>query len=206
MNRSELSDESLLRRYLASDDLCAEEFFRRYARKLALYVLRLGSRTVDLNEVVQLTFVAFFEDLTSGLPKFDLARPVEPWLRAIAKRKYIDLYRKQKRQRELENEYCRLVGYQNLVDNETPLDTLIKLEIEQIKRATLAEIRQYIARIPAQDRNLVSQRLFDKDFSYRKFCMENSLDPSEERIHELRGRVFRILSKTRKFISEPELY
>lgn len=204
MNRADLSDENLLRRYLAKDDLCAEEFFRRHAKKIASYVLRFCGNAVDLDEVVQLTFIAFFEDLERESTKFDLARPVEAWLKTIAKRKFIDLYRKQNRRIEFENEYCRSVGYKNQADNETPLDTLVKLEVKQIQKSKVAEIRQYVSRLPIQDRDLVHQKLFDEAFSYRDYCQENSLDPSEEKLHELRGRVFRILSKMRNFFSQSD--
>lgn len=80
------SDGALVRRHLAGDDQAFVDIYERFYQRLVLYCRQ---RVADIGMAEDLAQDAFVRAL-EALDRFDLSRPLWPWLKTIARRLAID--------------------------------------------------------------------------------------------------------------------
>lgn len=90
-----MTDLRLMKRFRNGDPTAVGELYRRYGRAVFTVALRaLGDRMLA-EEATQQTFLNAWQ----AAARFDLERPVGPWLYAIARRVAVDVYRRERRHR-----------------------------------------------------------------------------------------------------------
>ena len=82
----------LVRRACAGDRAAQEDLVRRHRRSMFLLALQLLGNRDDALDVVQDAFLRFF----TTLKRFDVRRPLKPWLYQIVRNRVIDLYRRRR--------------------------------------------------------------------------------------------------------------
>ncbi len=82
----------LVRRARAGDRFAQEELVQRHRRSMFLLALQLLGNRDDALDVVQDAFLRFF----TTLQRFDVRRPLKPWLYQIVRNRVVDLYRRRR--------------------------------------------------------------------------------------------------------------
>lgn len=85
------SDHDLVKRAAAGDRAAFEIIVRRHKQPLFRFIRRYVGNGDDAYDLVQDSFVAAW----TALGRFDISRPLSPWLRAIALNKCRDFSRRQ---------------------------------------------------------------------------------------------------------------
>ncbi len=82
----------LVRRARSGDRAAQEDLVHRHRRSMFLLALQLLGNRDDALDVVQDAFLRFF----TTLQRFDVRRPLKPWLYQIVRNRVIDLYRRRR--------------------------------------------------------------------------------------------------------------
>lgn len=86
------ADVDLLCRARAGDRAAQEELAQRHRRPMYVLALQLMGNRDDAMDVVQDALLRFF----TTLDRFDVRRPVRPWLYQIVRNRVVDLFRRRK--------------------------------------------------------------------------------------------------------------
>jgi RNA polymerase sigma-70 factor (ECF subfamily) len=92
------SDAALVRAVRAGSRDAAAELFVRHHASVWRTAFAIGGRRALADEVAQDTFVRLIERIET----YDPARPLRPWLQRIAANRLIDLLRRERRERPLD--------------------------------------------------------------------------------------------------------
>lgn len=101
------SDEQLVRDVRSGSREAATELFTRHYRGVWKAAFAVGGRRALADEAAQETFVRLIE----RIDQYDPRRPLRPWLQRIAANRTIDLLRRERRDRPLENAVERVVEW-----------------------------------------------------------------------------------------------
>jgi RNA polymerase sigma-70 factor (ECF subfamily) len=144
-------DRELIRRTLNGDRAAFDDIVRRYQDGLFRHLLRLVGRCEEAEDLCQEGFIRFYR----ALPRFNRARPVGPFLFAIA----TNLWREQARKTHLPEQP---------LDEQVPVDgppvaeqVMARLEHEQVLAA--------VAQLRPEQREAVSL-YYDQGLSYREIA------------------------------------
>jgi RNA polymerase sigma-70 factor (ECF subfamily) len=85
-------DVDLVRRARSGDCAAQEKLARRHRQSMYVLALQLMGNRDDALDVVQDALLRFF----TTLHRFDLRRPVKPWLYQIVRNRAVDLHRRRK--------------------------------------------------------------------------------------------------------------
>jgi RNA polymerase sigma-70 factor (ECF subfamily) len=89
-------DEQMVRRAQAGHAACFEELVRRYETRVYGFLFHCARNDADARDLAQATFVAAWR----ALPRFNPRRAFAPWLFTIARRTFIDHWRRRAATRE----------------------------------------------------------------------------------------------------------
>jgi len=141
-----MDEADLARRFASGDPDSVRVVYQSYGR-LVFSISFKVLRDIGLAEdATQQTFVQAWR----AAGTFDPARPLGAWLTTIAKRVAIDVYRRERRHRGLDN-----------IDNaESP--SLITLPPSAEQMDDVAEVQQALGELSAQDRTMIRMQHFDE--------------------------------------------
>ena len=144
-------DQALLKRTLNGDGPAFDEIVRRYQDGLFRHLLRLTGHPEEAEDLTQEAFIRFYRSLR----RFDTARPVAPFLFAIA----TNAWRKRAGQPHPAEQ--PLDDRQQTVQSSVAEQVMLRLEHEQILAA--------MARLRPEQREAVSL-YYDQGLSYREIA------------------------------------
>jgi RNA polymerase sigma-70 factor (ECF subfamily) len=125
------SDEALLVRIARGDREAFAAFFGRYAAKVKSYLIRLGARGAQAEDLAQDAMIAVWRRAAS----FDAAKAkAATWMFVIARNAWIDRLRREK----VELAYRGYVEAPEASDEETPDEAMVRAQTEEQMQAALA--------------------------------------------------------------------
>jgi len=161
-----VTDSQLLQRYKEGDEDAFREIVTRYKNPLYAFLRRFLNRQDLVEDVFQETFLQLY----SSKDKFDVSRPLHPWLFTIAANKAKDALRKMQRESAMgigaiadaggvsvDDVVNLLTSYQT-----TPLD-------EASGSETAQRVREIIAKMPENLRGILILAYFEQ-FSYKQMA------------------------------------
>ncbi|MEO9175259.1 MAG: RNA polymerase sigma factor, partial [Gaiellales bacterium] len=108
------SDEKLVRAIRAGSREAASELFTRHYRSVWKAAFAIGGRRSLADDATQETFVRLIE----RIDQYDDRRPLRPWLNRIAANRVIDLLRRERRERPLDDTAEGLVEWEAVADSD----------------------------------------------------------------------------------------
>ena len=163
---TEHSDSELLRQYLQGDADAFTEIVNRYKNPLYAFLRRFLNRQDLVEDVFQETFLQLY----NSREKFDLSRPLRPWLFTIAANKAKDALRKM--QRDSSMSIGAIADSGNVsVDDVVNLLASYKTTPSDVasKEETAVQVRQIIANMPENLRGILILAYFEQ-FSYKQMA------------------------------------
>jgi RNA polymerase sigma factor (sigma-70 family) len=141
-----MDDAALASRFASGDADSVRVVYQTYSRLVFSIAFRVLGDTGLAEDATQQTFVQAWR----GASKFDPSRPLGAWLTTIAKRVAIDVYRRERRHR-------------NLADIDTAdSSSLITLPPSIDQMDDVAEVRRALDELPTTDRDLIRMQHFDE--------------------------------------------
>ncbi len=160
---TEYSDSELLRRYLQGDADAFTEIVNRYKNPLYAFLRRFLNRQDLVEDVFQETFLQLY----NSREKFDLSRPLRPWLFTIAANKAKDALRKMQRHSSMS---IGAIADTSDVSIDDVLNLFASYDItpdqEASKTETAQRVRQIVADMPENLRRILILAYFEQ-FSYK---------------------------------------
>ncbi|HEG42789.1 MAG TPA: sigma-70 family RNA polymerase sigma factor [Phycisphaerales bacterium] len=160
---TEHSDSELLRRYLQGDADAFTEIVNRYKNPLYAFLRRFLNRQDLVEDVFQETFLQLY----NSREKFDLSRPLRPWLFTIAANKAKDALRKMQRHSSMS---LGAIADTSDVSIDDVLNLFASYDITPDQEASSAEtaqrVRQIVADMPENLRGILILAYFEQ-FSYK---------------------------------------
>ena len=166
VSEDKVTDSQLLQRYKEGDEDAFREIVTRYKNPLYAFLRRFLNRQDLVEDVFQETFLQLY----SSKDKFDITRPLHPWLFTIAANKAKDALRKMQRESAMgigaiadaggvsvDDVVNLLTSYQT-----TPLD-------EASGSETAQRVREVIAKMPDNLRGILILAYFEQ-FSYKQMA------------------------------------
>ncbi len=113
--KNNISEKELIQQCLKNNRHYQEIFYRKYADKMYSVCLIYAENEDDACDVLQDGFIKIFNKLY----QFDTGKPIEAWMRKIFINTALEIFRKNKRKREVYKEYHRNSGktYVDIIDN-----------------------------------------------------------------------------------------
>jgi RNA polymerase sigma factor (sigma-70 family) len=141
-----MDDADLASRFASGDADTVRVVYQSYGRLVFAIAYKVLGDTGLAEDATQQTFVQAWRAAGS----YDPARPLAAWLTTIAKRVAIDVYRRERRHRNLDN----------VETAESPSLVVLPPSADQIN--DVMEVRQALDELPAQDRDLIRMQHFDE--------------------------------------------
>lgn len=149
-----------IRRAKTGDDAAFAEFVQRTIDGSYRFARSLGANGEDAEDAVQEAYVRAWR----ALGKFDVTKPVTPWLYQIVKRSLFDLYRKNRRE-VVSLDDSNDADYAHALADPEPLPDAI---FEQEESRAL--MRTALSGLPARDQTVLSLR-YDESFSFEEIAL-----------------------------------
>lgn len=141
-----MDDTDLASRFATGDADTVRVVYQKYGRLVFSVAYKVLGDPGLAEEATQQTFVQAWR----AAGTYDPARALPAWLTTIAKRVAIDVYRRERRHRNLEN-----------VDTaDSPDLVVLPPSADQIH--VVVEVRQALAEMPSQDRELIRLQHFEE--------------------------------------------
>jgi RNA polymerase sigma factor (sigma-70 family) len=141
-----LDDADLASRFASGDADTVRVVYQTHGRLVFAIAYKVLGDTGLAEDATQQTFVQAWRAAST----YDPSRPLAAWLTTIAKRVAIDVYRREKRHRNLDN-----------VDtSDSAALVTLPPSAEQIHE--VAEVRRALDELPATDRQLIRMQHFDE--------------------------------------------
>lgn len=135
------SEKKLLTEILKGDQRALWQFYKTYVPRISLFIKRKIQNSKDAEETLQDSLFAFLE----ALRDFNGGCSLYTFIYAIAKRKVVDYYRRQKIKKVL---FSQLPAFENLIlQLETPEEEFDKKQIRVKIRRTFDMIRPLYKKI-----------------------------------------------------------
>ncbi len=174
----------LVRRARSGDRAAQESLVHRHRRSMFLLALQLLGNRDDALDVVQDAFLRFF----STLQRFDVRRPLKPWLYQIVRNRVVDLYRR------------RRVRRHEPLDrgDDAPALQLRDLRVDPERDAARSELRsrlwQALDELSPKQREILVLRDY-QDLSYAEIAttLDIPIGTVMSRLHGARQRLRKIL-------------
>ena len=180
-------DVDLVRRARSGDRAAQEKLAQRYRRSMYILALQLMGNHDDAMDVVQDALVRFF----TTIKRFDLGRPLKPWLYQIVRNRAVDLHRRRKVRRheslDVEDEDGRT--FQIRDEAADPEGDLAETQLR-------TRIWQAIQKMSAKQREILVLRDY-QDLSYNEIAdtLNIPIGTVMSRLHGARKRLRAILGE-----------
>ena len=155
-NKEDMSDTQLLEMAQKENREIYSDLFKRYQRKLFVYIYRLTGDRSETEDILQNVFIKTYKNIH----KFDLSRQFSAWIYRIAHNEAVNhLKRKSKR---------HLVSWEDIATSKDKLSTASgeeSMEEHWLHEEITKEIDEALKKMPQQYRRILYMRYF-KDYSY----------------------------------------
>ncbi len=141
-----MDDAELASRFASGDADMIRVVYQTFGRLVFSICYKVLGDTGLAEDATQQTFVQAWR----AAGQYDPSRPLGAWITTIAKRVAIDVYRREKRHRGLDN-----------VDTATS-STLVTLPPSEEQIYDVAAVRRAVDQLPPQDRELIRMQHFDE--------------------------------------------
>ncbi len=190
MNDRNISDQELIRRFIADDHSSLEILISRHQRKIFSYILLIVKDKHLAEDVFQDTFIKVINTLRSGA--YNEEGKFLPWVMRIAHNLIIDFFRKSKRMPYVENsEEYDLFETLNLFED-TVEDKMIIQQIHQ-------DVKHLVEFLPEEQKEVLKMRHY-MDMSFKEIAEKTDVS-----INTALGRMRYALINMRKLIKEKEI-
>lgn len=161
MERHNLADYELIKQYVSGDSQCLEALINRHKNKVYSYIV-MNVRDRDLAEdLFQDTFIKVVRSIDNGTYTDD--GKFLPWVMRIAHNLVIDHYRRAKHMPTISTD----------AQEYNPIDLMgvreSSAEDKIVRRQQIAELKQYIRQLPAEQRDVVLYRC-EYDMSFKEIA------------------------------------
>ena len=160
------TDSQLLTLYKEGDDDAFREIVNRYKNPLYAFLRRFLNRQDLVEDVFQETFLQLY----CSKDKFDVSRPLHPWLFTIAANKAKDALRKMQRESTMGMGAIADAGGVSVDD---VVNLLASYQTTPVDEATSSEtaqrVREVIAKMPENLRGILILAYFEQ-FSYKQMA------------------------------------
>lgn len=186
-----ISDQELINRYLAGDEVCLEQLINRHKNKVFSYIHMVIKDKQTADDIFQDTFIKVIFTLKSGSYKEE-GKFIQ-WVMRIAHNLVIDYFRKAKRLPTVESHNDEY----NILDNLRVYDESVedKIITEQIHQ----DIRNMINYLPAEQKEVLIMRHY-ADMSFKDIAEHTDVS-----INTALGRMRYALINLRKMIERKEI-
>ena len=189
-DRVAISDQELIRLFIAGDHNALESLINRHQRKLFSYIMLIVKDKHLAEDVFQDTFIKIINTLRSGA--YNEEGKFLPWAMRIAHNLIIDFFRKSKRMpfRENSEEYDlfeTLKIYEDTIED--------KIIIEQIHE----DVKKLIEYLPEEQKEVLKMR------HYMEMSFKDIAQQTDVSINTALGRMRYALINLRKLIQEKNI-
>lgn len=186
-----VSDQELINRYLAGDEICLEQLIYRHKSKVFSYIHLVIKDKQTADDIFQDTFIKVIFTLKSGTYKEE-GKFIQ-WVMRIAHNLVIDYFRKAKRIPVIDSQNDEY----NIIDNLGMYDESVEDRIitEQIHQ----DIRNMIDFLPPEQREVLIMRHY-ADMSFKDIAEQTDVS-----INTALGRMRYALINLRKMIDRKEI-
>lgn len=186
-----VSDQELINRYLAGDEICLEQLIHRHKSKVFSYIHLVIKDKQTADDIFQDTFIKVIFTLKSGTYKEE-GKFIQ-WVMRIAHNLVIDYFRKAKRIPVIDSQNDEY----NIIDNLGMYDESVEDRIitEQIHQ----DIRNMIDFLPPEQREVLIMRHY-ADMSFKDIAEQTDVS-----INTALGRMRYALINLRKMIDRKEI-
>lgn len=187
MNDRILSDQELVRRFVAGDHASLELLIKRHQRKIFSYIMLIVKDRHLAEDIFQDTFIKVINTLKAG--SYNEEGKFLPWVMRIAHNLIIDFFRKSKRMPTVENSEEYDIFETLRIFDETIEDKII---IDQIHR----DVKALIEYLPEEQKEVLKMRHYS-DMSFKEIA-----DKTNVSINTALGRMRYALINLRKLVDE----
>ena len=190
MNDHIISDQALIRQFIAGDHSSLEIIINRHQRKIFSYVMLIVKDKQLAEDIFQDTFIKVINTLRSGA--YNEEGKFLPWVMRIAHNLIIDYFRKSKRMPYVENsEEYDLFETLNLFED-TIEDKIITEQIHQ-------DVKHLVEFLPDEQKDVLKMRHY-MDMSFKEIAEKTGVS-----INTALGRMRYALINLRKLIKEKDI-
>lgn len=188
--REVISDQELIRHFIAGDHQSLESLIHRHQRKIFSYILLIVKDKHLAEDVFQDTFIKVINTLRSGA--YNEEGKFLPWVMRIAHNLVIDHFRKSKRMPYMENSEEYDLFETLKVYDETIEDKMILSQIRE-------DVQKLIEFLPEEQRDVLKMRHY-QDMSFKEIATSTNVS-----INTALGRMRYALINLRKLIQEKNI-
>ena len=165
-SESKITDSQLLQRYKEGDEDAFREIVTRYKNPLYAFLRRFLNRQDLVEDVFQETFLQLY----TSKDKFDITRPLHPWLFTIAANKAKDALRKMQRESSMGMGAIADAGGVSIDDVVNLLTSYKTTPMDEASNSETAHrVREIIAKMPENLRGILILAYFEQ-FSYKQMA------------------------------------
>lgn len=183
------ADKELVRRAARGELAARDELYRRHRHALYMLALQLLGNSDDALDVVQDTMLRFF----GSLHRFDLDRPVRPWLFRIVRNCVLDLFRRRKVR---QSETLEKVDADGETQTLEIVDPAVDLERDLARTQLRRRLWLALGQLNAAQREIVVLRDY-QDLSYNEIAETLAIPVGTvmSRLHSARQRLRHLLGE-----------
>lgn len=155
-----------------------EELYRKYSERLYFTSLRITANTCDAEEVMQDTFLKYYQ-----YPQKKEIEQLDKWLASICIRKSIDVVRSRNRDTDFLESYAS--GGNNMITLDVIPESMLNNQREE--QLLIEKIKQALNSLPDKYRMIVSLHLFE-GYDYQEIEQVTGIKESYIRSLYMRGK------------------
>ncbi|MHC1773877.1 MAG: RNA polymerase sigma factor [Lentimicrobium sp.] len=191
MHAQTVSDQELINRYLAGNEISLEQLIHRHKNKVFSYILMVVKDKQHADDIFQDTFIKVIHTLRSGTYKEE-GKFIQ-WVMRIAHNLVIDHFRKSRRIPFVETQNDEVSIFDNLrIYEESAEERIITEQIYQ-------DVRSMIDFLPPEQREVLVMRHY-ADLSFKEIAEQTNVS-----INTALGRMRYALINLRKLIEQNEI-
>ncbi|MCB9016674.1 MAG: sigma-70 family RNA polymerase sigma factor [Lentimicrobiaceae bacterium] len=191
MHAQPVSDQELINRYLAGNEVSLEQLIHRHKNKVFSYILMVVKDKQQADDIFQDTFIKVIHTLRSGTYKEE-GKFIQ-WVMRIAHNLVIDHFRKSRRFPSVESPNDSFNIFDNLrIYDESAEDRIISEQIHQ-------DVRTLINFLPDEQREVLIMRHYS-DMSFKDIAEQTDVS-----INTALGRMRYALINLRKLIEQKDI-
>ncbi|MBK6964557.1 MAG: sigma-70 family RNA polymerase sigma factor [Bacteroidales bacterium] len=191
MHAQTVSDQELINRYLAGNEISLEQLIHRHKNKVFSYILMVVKDKQHADDIFQDTFIKVIHTLRSGTYKEE-GKFIQ-WVMRIAHNLVIDHFRKSRRIPFVETQNDEVSIFDNLrIYDESAEERIITEQIYQ-------DVRSMIDFLPPEQREVLVMRHY-ADLSFKEIAEQTNVS-----INTALGRMRYALINLRKLIEQNEI-
>lgn len=190
MNDRVISDQELIRQFIAGDHSPLEILIKRHQRKVFSYIILIVKDKQLAEDIFQDTFIKVINTLRAGT--YNEEGKFLPWVMRIAHNLVIDFFRKNRRMPVVENSEEYDLFETLKVFEETIEDRIITTQIHN-------DVRKLVEYLPEEQKQVLKMRHY-QDMSFKDIA-----DQTDVSINTALGRMRYALINLRKLVKEKDI-